>query len=94
MIGIIERVQEIFVEWMYVLEAGKAIEDDLKFLAESFGGELDFSSIEAYETPCQYLRGLDEQIGGRPRIRLILKPDLICVGRRRCVRLRTISMNS
>ena len=46
MVGIVECVQQIFVEWVDVLESGEAVEDRLELLTEGLRGELDFSGVE------------------------------------------------
>lgn len=55
MIGIVKRVEKIFVEGMYVLEAGETVENRLEFVTKSFGCKLDLSSVEAYSTSCQHV---------------------------------------
>jgi len=49
MVGIIEGVEKIFVEWMNVLQAREAFQDSLKLFAECLRGKLDFSSIKAWK---------------------------------------------
>ena len=46
MIGIIEGIEEIFVERMDILESREAIEDERQLFGEGFLGELDLSGIE------------------------------------------------
>ena len=48
MVRIVKCVEEILVEWVNILQPREAIEDCLKFFAECFRGELDFSGIEAF----------------------------------------------
>lgn len=45
-VRIVEGVQEVFVEGVDVLQAGEAIQDEGKFLGESFLRKLDLSGIE------------------------------------------------
>ena len=79
-------------EWMYILEPWKALEDCGKLLCECFLGIFDFSCIESCTVISIYVSMLN---GVKlPRILLILNPDLICVGSRRWVRLKTTSRNS
>ena len=49
MIGIVQSVEEVFVERMNILQAGETVEDCLEFLCKSFGGVLDFSSVETWD---------------------------------------------
>jgi hypothetical protein len=46
MVGIVQGVEEIFMERMDVLEAGETLEDGAKFLGEGLLGELDLSGVE------------------------------------------------
>lgn len=46
MVGIVEGVEEIFVEWMDVLQTRKAIKNGLQLFTECLGGELDLSGVE------------------------------------------------
>lgn len=93
MVGIIERIEQIFVKRMNVLQAGKALENRLKFFAEGFGGKPDFSSVKSW-IQMSASRLLHCQNIYSPLILLILNPARICVGNLRWVRLKTISMNS
>lgn len=45
-VGIVKGIEEIFVERMDVLEAGKAIKNQRKLLGEGFLCKFDFSSVE------------------------------------------------
>ena len=60
MVGIVQGVDERFVKWMYVVEAGKAIKDCLQFFRECLLREADFARVEASNTrdlePSTYLR--------------------------------------
>ena len=47
MVGIVEGIEEVFVERVYILKAWEAVENGLEFFGERLGGELDFSSIKA-----------------------------------------------
>ena len=82
----------IHTKWMYILEPWKPLEDCGELLRERFLGIFDFSCIESYieiRICVSLLKGVK-----LPRILLILNPDLICVGSRRWVRLKTTSRNS
>ncbi len=77
---------------MDVLETGKPFQNGLQLFAEGLGCELDFASVETWPVvSTEDITSLEE---GSPLILLILNPARIWVGSRRCVRLRTISMNS
>jgi hypothetical protein len=47
MIGIVEGIKQVFVEWVDVLESRKAVQDGLELFTERFGGKFDLSSVEA-----------------------------------------------
>lgn len=49
MVGIIERVEQIFMEGVDILEAREAIEDERELLGECFLSELDLSGVEIYK---------------------------------------------
>ena len=76
---------------MNVLEARKSLKDRGQLFREGLLGVFDLAGVEG----CLRLAELHhhEQYQS-PRILLILKPARICVGRRRWVRLRTMSRNS
>ena len=48
-VGVVQGVEEVFVEGMNVLEAWKAVEDCLQLFAKSLGGVLNFADIEGCE---------------------------------------------
>jgi hypothetical protein len=77
---------------MNVLETGKPFQNCLQLFAEGLGRELDFTSVETW--PVISMKDTIPLEEGSPLILLILNPARIWVGSRRCVRLRTISMNS
>jgi hypothetical protein len=80
------------MEGVDVLKSREAVEDCLELFAKRLGCELDFSSIEACGGQITVPWG--PSFCHSPRILLILKPDRIWVGSFRCVRERTMSMNS
>ncbi len=50
MVRIVKGVQKVFVEGVYILKAGEAIEYGLKFLAKGLCGVFDLSSVETCNT--------------------------------------------
>ena len=50
MVGIVECVEQILVEWVDVLQARKALEDKAEFFRKSLLSELDLSHIEVANT--------------------------------------------
>jgi hypothetical protein len=46
MVGIVEGIEEIFVERMDILQAGKSVQDEGELLCECLLREFDFSGIE------------------------------------------------
>lgn len=46
MVCIVQGVEQIFVEWVNVLQPWEAVEDGLEFLAEGLSCELDLSRVE------------------------------------------------
>lgn len=78
-VGIVERVEEILVEGMDVLEARETVQNGAEFLGKSLLSELDLSRIEG----CPWIsdwRSCKRVVEYSPRILLILKPARICVG--------------
>lgn len=97
MVGIVERVEQVLVERMNVLQSGKAFEDGAELFAKRLLRKLDFSCIERYRFVSQSFISKNPSTAEKkvpPRILPILKPTRICVGSLRCVRLRAISRNS
>lgn len=47
MVGIVEGIEEVFVERMDVLQPRKPFKDSLELFTECLGGKLDLSSVEA-----------------------------------------------
>jgi len=52
-VGIVECVEKILVEWVDVLKTRETLEDGAKLLREGLLGELDLSSVES----CRENRG-------------------------------------
>lgn len=74
MVCIVQCIEQVFVEWVNVLQPRKAVEDGLKLFAERFGRELDLSRVEV----CRLSAGFcSAHTGDVLRIRLILKPERI-----------------
>jgi hypothetical protein len=48
-VGIIERIEEVFVEGMNILQAREAIKDGLELLAERFRREFDLASVKTWQ---------------------------------------------
>lgn len=48
MVGIVEGIEEIFVERVDVLESWETLENGTEFLGESFLRKLDLSGVEGY----------------------------------------------
>lgn len=46
MVGIVESVEEVFVERVDVLQSRKPVEDGLELFGEGLGGEFDLASVE------------------------------------------------
>jgi hypothetical protein len=49
MVGIVEGVEEILVEWVDVLQTRETVEDGAKLLRKGLLGELDLSGVESCE---------------------------------------------
>lgn len=49
MVGIVECVEEILVEWVNVLQTRETVEDGAKLFRKGLLGELDLSSVESCE---------------------------------------------
>lgn len=49
MVGIVEGVEEILVEWVDVLQTRETVEDGAKLFRKGLLGELDLSSVESCE---------------------------------------------
>ena len=92
MIGIVESIQEILVEWMNILKPWKAIQYQWELFCKCLLSIFDLSSIEICKG--SETKSLNPWIFLILRILLIWNPARICVGNRLCVRLRTISRNS
>jgi len=84
--------EELLTEWMYVLQAGKPLENGGQLLGERLLRIFDLAGVEC----CNHISPVPADMChvGLPLILLILKPARICVGRRRWVRLKTMSRNS
>lgn len=50
MVGIVKRIQKIFVEGMDILKTWEAIEDQRDLLAESLLCELDLSGVKVWKS--------------------------------------------
>lgn len=48
MVGIVESIEEVFVEGMDILQAWETIKDGLELLAKRFRCEFDLASVEAW----------------------------------------------
>jgi hypothetical protein len=48
-VGIVESVEEVFVEGMDILQAWEPIKNGLELLAKSLGSKFDLASIEAWQ---------------------------------------------
>jgi hypothetical protein len=95
MVCIVQRVHEIPVEGVDICKFGKAIEDRLQLFRKGFSSIFDLACVELLQSlfsRCAFAMVIWCQ--STARILLILKPLRIWVGRRRCVRLRTMSRNS
>ena len=79
MVGIVESVEEVFVEGMDILQAWESIKNGLELLAKSLRSKFDLASIETWQ---QYINqnSSDTKVNFSPLILLILKPARICVG--------------
>jgi hypothetical protein len=98
MVGIVESIQEILVEWVNVLQTREGIEDRGEFLAESFLCVFDLSRVEVFcrkdPSVLQLSFTLVSWRKNLLRIRLMANPARICVGSRLWVLERTMSRNS
>lgn len=92
-VGIVQGVEKILVERVDVCEAREAVKDGLDLLGKGLGGVLDFTDVEGYAMSISLLSSALNG-GGQPLILEILNPARICVGKRRCVLLSTMSRNS
>ena len=49
-VGIVKGVEEVFVEWVYVLQSREGGDDCLELLSESLCGVFDLSDVEAADS--------------------------------------------
>jgi hypothetical protein len=47
-VGIVESIEEVFVEGMDILQAWETIEDGLELLAKRLGSEFNLASVETW----------------------------------------------
>ena len=48
MVGIVESIEEVFVEGMDILQAWETIEDGLELLAKRLGSKFNLASVETW----------------------------------------------
>lgn len=48
-VGVVEGIEEIFVEGVNILETGESIQNKLEFFGESLLREFDFSGVEIWD---------------------------------------------
>lgn len=95
MVCIVEGIEKVFVERMNVLKSRKSVKNGCELFGKGFGGVFDLANVKSCAKRSQPLLSLpSSRRVDLPLILVIANPALICVGRRLCVRLRTMSRNS